>query len=274
MAAIEARSRATRAIRHAGRGPWARELAHARGQGRPRAGSYALAFSRRPTQSCSTCRAGCRTFQPARAPDCSCLPCFVVDRGRCDQVPRAPSKFHLACPLPRATRGELFDGGRPASRPRRPRSSRRRVAWSHASSAPRWRSTPCAARYATANGRRRHDQRLSITVGRKVSRGDSDRDIYAAIDRDQSRRGVWIAAVDRAGATVTLIDAASRTIERSFTLGIHPRACVWDSANPRWLYVTEEDDGAVVGTSIVLSGAIVGHDPRSDRIPARLAVSG
>jgi hypothetical protein len=83
--------------------------------------------------------------------------------------------------------------------------------------------------------------------------------------------GVWIAAVDRDGAAVSLVDAASRSVRRTIALGIHPRACVWDAANPRWLYVTEEEDGAVVvidRTLGVIDGTIA-----VGRRPAGLAVS-
>jgi len=55
----------------------------------------------------------------------------------------------------------------------------------------------------------------------------------------------WIAAVDRSGATVTLVDATTREVVRAIPAGTHPRAAVWDSWNPRYLYVAVEDDGAV-----------------------------
>ncbi len=55
----------------------------------------------------------------------------------------------------------------------------------------------------------------------------------------------WIGAVDRDGATVTLVDATSRAIARVIAVGTHPRAAVWDAWNPRYLYVALEDDGAV-----------------------------
>ena len=83
--------------------------------------------------------------------------------------------------------------------------------------------------------------------------------------------GLWIAAVDRAGSSVSLVDAASRTVRRTIVLGIHPRACVWDAANPRWLYVAEEEDGAVViidRTLGVIDGTVA-----VGRRPSGLAVS-
>jgi hypothetical protein len=57
--------------------------------------------------------------------------------------------------------------------------------------------------------------------------------------------GTWIAAVDRAGGSVALIDAAARAVIRVIATGTHPRAAVWDAADPRWLYVAVEDDGVV-----------------------------
>jgi hypothetical protein len=83
--------------------------------------------------------------------------------------------------------------------------------------------------------------------------------------------GAWIAAVDRAGGSVTLIDASTRIVQRTLTLGTHPRACVWDPANPRWLYVTEEDAGAVAVVDRTL-GTVVGSIPVG-RLPAGIAAS-
>lgn len=57
--------------------------------------------------------------------------------------------------------------------------------------------------------------------------------------------GAWVAAVDRAGAAVAFVDARRRAVRATLPVGSHPRACVWDSANPRWLYVVEEDAGVV-----------------------------
>ncbi|HEX8793771.1 MAG TPA: multiheme c-type cytochrome [Polyangiaceae bacterium] len=57
--------------------------------------------------------------------------------------------------------------------------------------------------------------------------------------------GAWVAAVDRSGSSVTFVDARTRLVRATLPVGAHPRACVWDSANPRWLYVVEEDAGVV-----------------------------
>jgi hypothetical protein len=81
----------------------------------------------------------------------------------------------------------------------------------------------------------------------------------------------WIAAVDRGAATVTLIDANTLQPRRVIPLGTHPRACVWDAANPRWLYVTVEDDGAVVIVDRTLGE--IAATIAVGRLPSGLAVS-
>jgi DNA-binding beta-propeller fold protein YncE len=81
----------------------------------------------------------------------------------------------------------------------------------------------------------------------------------------------WIAAVDRAGAAVTLVDATSGTVRRTVALGTHPRAAVWDAWDPRWLYVSLEDDGAVAVVDRTLG--VLNHTVPLGRLPAGLAVS-
>jgi DNA-binding beta-propeller fold protein YncE len=81
----------------------------------------------------------------------------------------------------------------------------------------------------------------------------------------------WIAAVDRTGATVALVDAETRQVRRVIALGTHPRACVWDAADPRWLYVAAEDDGAVVVVDRTLGQIAATIDV--GRLPSGLAVS-
>lgn len=83
--------------------------------------------------------------------------------------------------------------------------------------------------------------------------------------------GAWIAAVDRAGNSVSLIDAEARVIRRTIPLGSHPRACVWDPANPRWVYVVVEDDGTMDVVDRTL-GQLVDTIPVG-RLPSGLAVS-
>ena len=81
----------------------------------------------------------------------------------------------------------------------------------------------------------------------------------------------FVAAVDRDGASVTLLDAESRAVLRAIPLGSHPRAAVWDAADPRWLYVAIEDDNAIAivdrTRGVLLREVAVG------RLPSGLAVS-
>jgi DNA-binding beta-propeller fold protein YncE len=77
----------------------------------------------------------------------------------------------------------------------------------------------------------------------------------------------WIAAVDRSGGTVSLFDAETREARATIPVGGHPRACVWDAANPRWVYVAVEDDGIVAVVDRVLAQV-------SDRIPVWRLPSG
>ncbi|MEO6575282.1 MAG: hypothetical protein ABIP89_15660, partial [Polyangiaceae bacterium] len=83
--------------------------------------------------------------------------------------------------------------------------------------------------------------------------------------------GRWIAAVDRDGAGVALIDAESRVVARTIALGTHPRAAVWDAWDPRWLYVSVEDDAAIAVVDRT-RGVLVRTIPVG-RIPAGLGVS-
>jgi predicted CXXCH cytochrome family protein len=83
--------------------------------------------------------------------------------------------------------------------------------------------------------------------------------------------GAWLAAVDRAGGTVSLLDPDARVVRRTLAVGSHPRACVWDPADPRWLYVTAEDDGAVVIVDRTL-GQVAASIPVL-RLPSGLAAS-
>jgi hypothetical protein len=80
-----------------------------------------------------------------------------------------------------------------------------------------------------------------------------------------------VAAVDRARATVTILDAESIDVRATVPVGGHPRACIWDAANPRWLYVTIEDDAtvAVVDGFLAQVAAVI----PVGRLPAGLAVS-
>ncbi|MGD0526779.1 MAG: multiheme c-type cytochrome [Polyangiaceae bacterium] len=81
----------------------------------------------------------------------------------------------------------------------------------------------------------------------------------------------WVAAVDRTAATVSLVDATTGKIARSIAVGTHPRAAVWDAWDPRWLYVSLEDDGAVAVIDRTLG--VLHHTVSVGRLPAGLAVS-
>ena len=123
--------------------------------------------------------------------------------------------------------------------------------------------------------------------GAWTANGDVGSITYADVDHQQvvaevavgqdirsvalSPDGKWVAAVDRAGASVTLIDADSRSPRRTLALGTHPRAAVWDAWDPRWLYVSIEDDDAIAVIDRTV-GAVV-HEAPVGRIPAGLAVS-
>jgi predicted CXXCH cytochrome family protein len=81
----------------------------------------------------------------------------------------------------------------------------------------------------------------------------------------------WIAAVDRGGASVSLVDADTGVVARSIPLGTHPRAAVWDSADPRWLYVAVEDDGAVA--IVDRTNGVLTTEIPVGRLPSGVAVS-
>lgn len=81
----------------------------------------------------------------------------------------------------------------------------------------------------------------------------------------------WVAAVDRTNATVTLVDANTGVVARALKVGTHPRAAVWDAANPRWLYVAVEDDDSVTIVDRT-KGAIEASIPVG-RLPSGVAVS-
>jgi DNA-binding beta-propeller fold protein YncE len=81
-----------------------------------------------------------------------------------------------------------------------------------------------------------------------------------------------LAAVDRVGGFVALLDAQSRTLLRRIPVGSHPRSAVWDATDPRWLYVTVEDLGAVAVIDRTLG--VLSKTIPVGRIPAGLAVSG
>jgi DNA-binding beta-propeller fold protein YncE len=83
--------------------------------------------------------------------------------------------------------------------------------------------------------------------------------------------GAMLAAVDRTASTVSLVDPDRPTLQQTIHVGTHPRACVWDAANPRWLYVALEDDGAVAIVDRVLARVV--YTIPVGRLPSGLAVS-
>jgi hypothetical protein len=119
----------------------------------------------------------------------------------------------------------------------------------------------------TANGDVGTISYVDIDSGRVIQEIPIGTDIRSvALSADAA----WVAAVDRSGA-VTLLDAQTREVRRSIALGSHPRACVWDAANPRWLYVVVEDDGQVVVVDRTLGQIASLVDV--GRLPSGLAVS-
>jgi DNA-binding beta-propeller fold protein YncE len=81
----------------------------------------------------------------------------------------------------------------------------------------------------------------------------------------------WIAAVDREGAQVVLVDAETREVKRAIAVGTHPRAAVWDAQNPRFLYVAIEDEDAIAVIDRTL-GVLV-ETIKVGRLPSGVAVS-
>ena len=120
----------------------------------------------------------------------------------------------------------------------------------------------------TANGDVGSVSYVDITAGKLVAEVPVGTNITSVALSPDAK---WIAAVDRGGAQVVLIDAESRIVVRAIPLGNHPRAAVWDSANPRWLYVSVEDDNAIAIVDRV-AGAQLLEIPVG-RLPAGLAVS-
>ncbi len=81
----------------------------------------------------------------------------------------------------------------------------------------------------------------------------------------------WIAAVDRDGASIALVDAETRDVKRVIAVGTHPRAAIWDAWDPRWLYVSLEDDSGIA--IIDRTRGVLDHVVAAGRLPAGLAVS-
>ncbi len=105
----------------------------------------------------------------------------------------------------------------------------------------------------------------SFSLVREIHVGTDVRSVALSPD------GHWLAAVDRGGASVALIDADARVLVRTIPTATHPRAAVWDSANPRWLYVAVEDDDAVA--VIDRTAGVLATTIAVGRLPSGVAVS-
>jgi DNA-binding beta-propeller fold protein YncE len=81
--------------------------------------------------------------------------------------------------------------------------------------------------------------------------------------------GAFVATVDRSAGTATLVYAETHLPARTIAVGTHPRACLFDSFDPRWLYVATEEGIAVVDRT---AGALARVMP-AGRLPAGLAMS-
>jgi DNA-binding beta-propeller fold protein YncE len=88
-----------------------------------------------------------------------------------------------------------------------------------------------------------------------------------ALSPDQA----WIAAVDRAAGTVTLVDAYTNVVARTIAVGNHPRAAVWSASNPRWLYVALEGGDAIAIVDRTMG--VLAQTLPVGRMPSGLAVS-
>lgn len=120
----------------------------------------------------------------------------------------------------------------------------------------------------TANGDVGTISFVDVDTRRVLDEVPVGRDIRSiALSPDAS----WIAAVDRGANNIALIDAETHQLRRAIALGSHPRACVWDAVNPRWLYVAVEDEDAIAVIDRTL-GQVV-SSINVGRLPSGLAVS-
>ncbi len=81
--------------------------------------------------------------------------------------------------------------------------------------------------------------------------------------------GAFVAAVDRTGGAVTLVYPDSHKAARRIAIGARPRGCVWNTRDPRWLYVATEEGIAIVDRSL---GALTSVVP-AGRLPTGLAMT-
>ena len=81
--------------------------------------------------------------------------------------------------------------------------------------------------------------------------------------------GAFVAAVDRTGGAVTLLYPDTHKAARRIVLGTRPRGCVWNTGDPRWLYVATEEGIATVDRTL---GARTNVTP-AGRLPTGLAMT-
>ena len=161
---------------------------------------------------------------------CSCL-AFAVAGAACSEHFPEPAQS-----TPRPTRDRATTRARSSRRPRRPSprasASTRRPRPSS--------STRCAAACGPRTATSGPSATSTPTRGRSCRRSPSAQDLH--VDRAQPRRRLDRRRRSRRrDGHARRRDHARRRAARS-PVGSHPRACVWDPANPRWLYVAVEDD--------------------------------
>ncbi len=80
--------------------------------------------------------------------------------------------------------------------------------------------------------------------------------------------GAFVAAVDRAGF-LDLVYADTHKIATRILIGTRPRGCVFDTNDPRWLYVATEEGIAIVDRTLGVLSKIVA----AGRLPVGLAMT-
>ena len=190
-------------------------------------------------------------------------------------------------PRRRGARERLRSHGATRQAPRRPGTTQ----------ASTRRGRPAAARVGAARAHRHDGERVDaasspvvfdpLRGGVWTANGDVGTISYADIDKQAVRaRGARRAGHHLGRAQPGLrvarrgrprraprcrsLDATSGQVRRTIALGTHPRAAVWDAWDPRWLYVSLEDDGAIAVVDRTLG--VLDHTVPVGRIPAGLAV--
>ncbi len=81
--------------------------------------------------------------------------------------------------------------------------------------------------------------------------------------------GAFVAAVDRMGGAVTLVYPDTHKVARRIVLGTRPRGCVFNTGDPRWLYIATEEGIATVDRTL---GTRTNVTP-AGRLPTGLAMT-